>query len=405
MQEELEATIDLTSAAFVANPYATYDHLRSSSPVWFSTQLGMWLATDYTSVERILVDARRFGKVEPGTPSPTDTERERSASLLDLDAPDHTRLRALVAPAFAPAALAEWATTITGLVEELLESLSERSEQTDAPIDLVTDYALPLAIRVISRILGLERDDEGRLLDLTHRYVRGLDVTQPASVRADGEQAHAGLIEYFYGQIELVRADPGRAQGSLMRELIEAREGDALLSSAELVSLCTLLLFGGYETTFSMIASGVRLILERSELAQAVRKGEVHLRRLTAEILRYESPVQRLGYYVLEDCELGGSSLRRGDMILACVGAANRDPQIFSQPDVFDITRSSDKQHMALGKGMHYCVGGPLAVLEGTIAIPAFIAAFPSSTLAEPEPAWAPTSSHRRPLRLLVTTR
>ena len=92
-------------------------------------------------------------------------------------------------------------------------------------------------------------------------------------------------------------------------------------------------------------------------------------------------------------------------MILACVGAANRDPQIFSQPDVFDITRSSDKQHMALGKGMHYCVGGPLAVLEGTIAIPAFIAAFPSSTLAEPEPAWAPTSSHRRPLRLLVTTR
>lgn len=267
MPEELAATLDLTSATFIANPYATYDRLRSSSPVWFSTQLGMWVATDYPSVERILVDARRFGKVEPGTPAPTDAEKERSASLLDLDAPDHTRLRALVAPAFAPAALAEWATIISELVDELLESLAERSEQTDAPIDLVTDYALPLAIRVISRILGLGREDEGSLLDLTHRYVRGLDVTQPASFRADGEQAHAGLIEYFYGQIELVRADPGRAQGSLMRELIEARDGDASLSSAELVSLCTLLLFGGYETTFSMIASGVRLILERPELA------------------------------------------------------------------------------------------------------------------------------------------
>lgn len=131
----------------------------------------------------------------------------------------------------------------------------------------------------------------------------------------------------------------------------------------------------------------------------------MHARRLTAEILRYESPVQRLGYYVLEDCELGGSTVRRGDMILACVGAANRDPLVFQQPDVFDVARLSPKQHMALGKGMHYCVGGPLAVLEGTIAIPAFIAAFPSSTLVEREPVWAPTSSHRRPLRLLVTTR
>lgn len=391
---------DLTAEQFVLDPYSVYDHLRATAPVWFSPQLTMWVATDYASVERILMDAQNFGKVEAGALPPTPDEIESSASLLDLDPPDHTRLRSLVAPAFAPIALETWSGVIDELVGELLGEVAAYDR-----IDVVSQFSLPLAIRVISRIIGVPRTDEGALLRATHEYVRGLDVTQSAEVRNRGAMAHAKLTGYFRGAIEGLRADPSLARGSLMRELMEASHRGQSLSSEELVSLCVLLLFGGYETTFSMIASGIRLILERPALAQAVREDVVNVRRLTAEILRFESPVQRLGYYVQEDCQLGGAELKRGDQILACVGSANRDPQIFPAPDVFDERRSPAKQHMALGKGIHYCVGGPLALLEGHIAIPAFIKAFPEASLLDSEPVWAPTSSHRRPLRMMVALR
>lgn len=392
--------VDLRSASFTRDPYPTYEILREHDPVHHSRELGMWLVTRHDLVLEVLTDGRRFGKRWPAGTEPAgegDTGAGLPASMLETDPPDHTRLRRLVAPFFTPPAVARLAPRVEQIVDELLADLDGRTE-----LDVVADFALPLPIRVVTDLLGLPAADHDRFRHWTEAYVRSFDVTQGPEVREAGARAHQALADYFEVVVRERRATPAADRPQdMLSDLVGAHEDRDVLTEPELVSMCILLLFAGYETTFSMIANGIRLLLRDEDARRIVLEQPDRRKAACDEIMRYESPVQRVGYITQVETELGGVALRPGDVVLAGLGAANRDPAVFADPERLDLTRNAAK-HLALGRGIHYCIGGPLALLEGSIAIPAFLQRFPALELVSDEPAWAPTSAHRRLTHLPV---
>jgi cytochrome P450 len=377
---------DLASSRFKAYPYPFYARLRAEAPVWRTTlpdKRTAWLVTRYEDVTRVLKDDT-FAKDKLNAMDPEQRARTPwipgflkplERNMLDLDDPDHARLRALVSKAFTPRLIERLRGRIEALCTELLDAM-ERKGRRKGGAELVADYALPLPATVIAELLGVPAEDHAKF----HRWSNRLVSVSSKRDMLRALPAALSFVRYLRKLVERRRADP---RDDLITALIQAEEAGEKLSKDELLAMAFLLLVAGHETTVNLIASGTLALLEHPQQAEALRNDPSLAKPAIEELLRYTSPVEMATErYPREDVEIEGTTIPRGEMVLAVLGSANRDEHHFEDPDVLDLARDPNR-HLAFGRGgMHHCLGAPLARMEGQIAISAFLRHFPEAHLA-----------------------
>ena len=368
--------------AFVADPYPTYHRLRAEDPVHHSP-LGFWVMTRYPDVMAMLRDPRltkepiaafvaaRFGMAVPPP--------GLGLSMLDRDPPDHTRLRGLVSKAFTPKALESLRPHIQKIVDDLLADAGK------GQMDLIDEFAYPLPVRVICEMLGVPVKDHERFKAWGLDIARGLDAIMLPPDSEVGQRSVAGrrgLAEYFRELIAERRAAP---RDDMLSALIVAEEAGDKLNEEELLATCILLLVAGHETTVNLIGNGTLALLRHPDQLQKLRENPGLIVTAVEELLRFDGPVQRTARIPSEDITIGGRTIPKGEMVMPFLGAADRDPAQFPDPDRLDIMRA-DNRHIAFGMGIHFCLGAPLARMEGQIAINTLLARLPKLALATDRP-------------------
>jgi pimeloyl-[acyl-carrier protein] synthase len=360
------------------DPYPTYRALREADPVHRSPFMDMWILTRYADVALVLRD-QRFSADRTKWEGFEALDVEPTRSLLGLDPPDHTRLRNLVTMAFTPRVVERLRSQAQAIVNEALDRAAGRGG-----MELVEDLAYPLPVAVIARMLGVPTEDWPRFRDWSRVLVASLDpinIQDPERV-AQITAAQNALNDYLAEVVAERRREPA---DDLISALIAVEERGDVLRERELLVMLVLLLVAGHETTVNLIGNGVLALLRHPDELGLLRRRPELLETAVEELLRWDSPVQLTGRIVAEDCEVGGRLLRRGELALTLLGAANRDPDQFADPDRLDLERSPN-QHFSFGRGIHFCLGAPLARLEGRIAIGTLVRRFPDLRLAgEPE--------------------
>jgi len=339
------------------NPYALYERMRADGPL---VRIGRnsWAGTSHRVCDAVLRD-RRFG-VRPVNPDGTEGDLGMDLSLLGMNPPDHTRLRRLVQPAFSPKVVAGYRGPIEDRVGELLDRAG-----TDGEFDLVSAFAAPLPIGVITDLLGIPDVDAERFARYGAIVGSALDGIRSLRHAAQLQASDTEMNELFDGLVELRRREP---QDDIVTRLVQA-EGD-VIRPEEITSLCGVLLVAGFETTVNLIGNSVLALLDHPAQWEALcadPKGMAP--KAVQEVLRFDPPVQGTTRFAREPLELEGRALARGQWVVTLIGAANRDPQIYDRPDTFDISREDAADNLAFSSGIHYCVGQPLARLEAEIAL------------------------------------
>ncbi|MGA2521226.1 MAG: cytochrome P450 [Acidimicrobiales bacterium] len=365
--------------AWVREPYAVYAELRRANPVHRSP-LGFWVFTRHADCLAMLRDRRSSSdgrNIAPGSfrelrSVDIDVLRADDAVLTEMapflfrDPPDHTRLRGLVQKAFTPRVVEGLRPRVEQICEELLDAALERGEA-----DLVADFAYPLPVQIIVEMLGVPAQDHAQFREWSEALARGLDpdfLLPPDAVQQRLE-AVMSFVQYFASLIEERRAQPG---DDLLSRLIAAEEQGDVLTQGELLSTCILLLVAGHETTVNLISGGSLALLEHPDQMARVRDDPALLRSGVEEMLRFAPPVQLTGRVALQDMEVAGARVGRGEFCMLLIGSANRDPDVFTDPDTFDVGRQ-DNNHLGFGFGIHHCLGAPLARIETQIALAALL--------------------------------
>jgi pimeloyl-[acyl-carrier protein] synthase len=362
---------------FLADPYPTYHRLRAEAPVHYSP-LGFWVLTRYEDVAAVLRDARfikeplaalvaaRFGSEVP---------RGVGLSMLDRDPPDHTRLRGLVSKAFTPR-------VVEGLrprIQEIVDGLIARAEAAGS-MDLIEEFAYPIPVNVICEMMGVPVQDHERFKGWSLDIARGLDsiwLPPDSEIPRRSAAARHAISDYFRELIAQRRASP---RSDLLSALIAAEEAGDKLNEEELLATCILILIAGHETTVNLIGNGVLALLRNPEELRRLRATPGLITTAVEELLRYDGPVQRTARVASDDVTIGGHTIRKGEMVMPFIGAADRDPAQFPEPDRLDLARA-DNRHIAFGWGIHFCLGAPLARVEGQIAINTLVQRLPRLAL------------------------
>jgi cytochrome P450 len=375
---------DVAAPQFKANPFPFYARLRAEAPVFRVTvrlpdKQDAWLVTRYDDVISALKDPRliknRFRALNPDQveklPWVATILGPLLHNLLDRDPPDHTRLRALVHQAFTPRLVERLRERIQTLADGLLEA-----SQRESSMDLVARYALPIPVTIIAQMLGVPSKDQARFQRWSNRIVSAIGgsilFALPSLWR---------FVRYIRKLIEHKRASP---QDDLLSALIQAEEAGDKLSADELLSMVFLLLIAGHETTVNLIASGTLALLQHPEQLERLRQDPSLIKPAVEELLRYCSPVEMATErFAREDLTIAGTKITRGQLVLGVLASANRDEQHFANPDTLDLAREPNK-HLSFGFGIHYCLGAPLARLEGEIALLTLLRRLPHLRLAQP---------------------
>jgi cytochrome P450 len=362
---------------FLADPYPTYRRLRTEDPV-HQSPLGFWVLTRYEDVAAVLRDARfikeplaalvaaRFGNAVP---------RGVGLSMLDRDPPDHTRLRSLVSKAFTPR-------VVEGLrprIQQIVDGLVARAEAAGS-MDLIEEFAYPIPVNVICEMMGVPVEDHERFKGWSLDIARGLDsiwLPPDSEIPRRSAAARHAISDYFRELIGQRRASP---RGDLLSALIAAEEAGDKLNEEELLATCILILIAGHETTVNLIGNGVLALLRNPEELRRLRTTPGLITTAVEELLRYDGPVQRTARVASDDASIGGRTIRKGEMVMPFIGAADRDPAHFPEPDRLDLGRA-DNRHIAFGWGIHFCLGAPLARVEGQIAINTLVRRLPRLAL------------------------
>lgn len=363
---------DIASPEHKANPFPFYARLRDNSPVFRVTLHGglpAWLVTRYDDVVMVLKDERfakdkrnalsaeQIGK-QPWIPA---MFRPLAQNMLDLDPPDHTRLRNLVQSAFTPRLVEQMRSRIENLADGLLHRLRGRRQ-----IDLIRDFARPIPTTVIAEMLGVPGTDRHQF----HRWSQAIVSTSPSG---PGMWLAIPPVFSFLRFIRrLIRSKRTMPSNDLLSALVQI-EGGEHLSEDELVSMSFLLLIAGHETTVNLIGSGVLALLENPDQMERLRAEPELIKTAVEELLRYASPLETATErFARENVEVAGVTIPRGEQVFACLASANRDGRQFPDPDKLDIARDPNK-HLSFGLGSHFCLGAPLARLEAQIAISALL--------------------------------
>ena len=363
------------------NPYPAYAALREKGQAHRSRLLNAWIFGHYRDVDVILRDWQRFSSdgrkaKRPGKRT-VIPDPGASPSMLSLDPPDHRRLRGLVSKAFTPRAVNALEPHIRSLMHELLDGVDNLSG-----FDLMDAIARPLPVIVIAEMLGVPPEDRPRFRGWSDRRARILEPTISAEERADAVLAAADLDAYFAPLVERRRADP---QDDILSGLAQAEEEGDRLDGGEVIALMRLLLVAGNETTVNLIGNGMLALMQHPEQLQRLRDDPALIPSAVEELLRYDSPVQLDLRRIVEDCDVNGFPVKRGEDIVVLIGGANRDPGQFEDPDGLDVGREGNS-HISFGRGIHACIGAPLARLEARIAIEVLLERFSSIRLSGPPP-------------------
>jgi cytochrome P450 len=387
---QAEPLFNPMSPAVIADPYPHYHRLRAADPVHRSA-LGFFVASRHADVTHVLRD-RRFGKDFVGRmtrrfgPQMLEEPVYRSMSrwMLQMDPPDHTRLRGLVVKAFTARRVEDMRPRIQEIVDATLDRVEGRGR-----MDLIADFAFRLPVTVICEMLGIPREEHEMFFHGARTGGRLLDPV-PLS-RAEIDEANAGNLaqaEYFRALFELRRRQPGN---DLTSELVQAEEQGNKLTNEELTANIILLFGAGHETTVNLIGNGLLALHRNPGQLQLLKEKPELMPNAIEELLRYDSSVQLTGRTTLEDVEVGGVAVAKGEGVLCLLGAANRDPAAYPDPDRLDITRPNIRP-LSFGGGIHFCLGAQLARIEGEVAIATLLRRLPKLRLDDAgHPDWRQT--------------
>jgi cytochrome P450 len=384
---------------FHADPYPFYRRLREKEPVHRSA-LGFYVLTRLDDCVAVLRD-QRFGREEfqqmlSAVYADDSQTPSLPRSMLFRDPPDHTRLRALVSQAFTPRVVEGMREHIQGIVDRLLDRVQDAGR-----MDIIDDLAYPLPVTVICEMLGVPVGDHASIRGWSADIARSLDaIGLPADpvIVERGRRSRRALADYFRRLVPERRARP---RADLLSGLLAAEEQGDKLTHDEVIAMCLLLFIAGHETTVNLIGNGTLALLRHPEQWRALQANPALVENAVEELLRYDSPVQRTARIAHTDAEVAGQPIARGSMVVTVLGAANRDPAHFVDPDRLDITRR-DPRHIAFGFGIHFCLGAPLARVEGQVALGTLARRMPGLALAEDTQEWRESSVLRGLKRLPV---
>lgn len=390
-----------TREAMHSDPHPFYRELRERDPVHRSRPADGWVLTRYRDVEAVLGD-RRFSSDErnlrrwprirrrlarAGLHNPYDGDR---ASMLRVDAPDHSRLRSLVNKAFTPRAVERMRERVAARVDALLEPFAPGDR-----MELVGDLASPLPVTIIAEMLGVPAEDHARFRAWSDEVIRTLgEGTVDDRLRA--QAAVDELRAYLVAVADARRREP---RDDLLTGLVRAEAESETLSDEELATMVVLLLVAGNETTTKLLASGLLALLRHPEQLELLRKEPKRIPAAVEELLRYDGPVQLTTRIVREEGTIDGHRVRPGQQLVLLLAAANRDPERFEDPDRLDVTREPGR-HLAFGHGAHFCLGAQLARLETALALEALLPRFPGLRLGDEPVVWGDNTVLRGPTRL-----
>jgi hypothetical protein len=372
-------SLQLTSPEVVADPYPYFAAARARAPVQWHDELGMWLTFTHQAAHAVL-RARTLGRIWtprwPDEPMPA-FELIHENSLLESEPPQHTRLRRLVAGAFARGHVER----LRPRVRELADTLADRVADLGAdgsPVDLIAEYAEPLPVQVIAELLGVPERDWHLLRPWSNAIVKMYEYEVSETQRLAAERASAEFVDYLRELVAARRRDPG---DDLISSLIAETDRDgARLSEDELITTCTLLLNAGHEATVNVVGNGMSALLTHPDQLAATRSDDALVASAVEELIRYDSPLQLFERTAITDTTVGDVVVQQGQKIAALLGAANRDPAVFALPDTFDVTRA-ENPHIGFGAGIHFCVGAPLARVELQTSLHTLLTRFPALAL------------------------
>lgn len=385
---------NLFDPKFNANPYPTYHRLREEDPVHRYFVGGDWIVTRYADVKAVL----KSGCVRTDDRPKSIQERNKylqdkqknlntlayttSRFLFYMNPPDHTRLRALVGKGFSPVVVERMRPHIQEIVDELLDKVRHKGS-----MDIVADLASPLSVSVISRLLGIPKEAQQQLHQWTNVLSRILDPLVSLEEYQAMNKATEEIQEYLRTLIAEREKTP---QEDLISNLIAAKEQNDRLSQKEILAVCTLLFGAGEETTGNTIGNGMLALLQHPNQMEQLKREPTMIQSAVEEIIRYDSAIQMLTRIATDNLEIGNQTIKAGEKIVLCLGAANRDPEQFPEPDRLNINRNQN-HHVAFADSIHYCLGAALARVEAQIAINTLIQQLPDLKLASNQLEWRPS--------------
>ena len=380
---------------FVQNPYPAYEKMREAGPLFLWEDYGFQCSARYGVVNEILRD-RRFAAELPADLAPRPPAHLKtyfafeSCSILSIEPPNHTRIRALLTRAFTSRRINAMADDVQELSRDLI------SRFPDGPFDLLSNFAEVIPVTVICRSLGVPEDMAPQFLRWSHDMVAIYQARRDRAVEERTEAATVAFMDYIRSYV----AERRKASGDdLISELITARDHGEKLTEDELITTCILLLNAGHEATVHSISNGLKTLLETGVRFRDTVSENL---KIIEETIRYDPPLHMFTRYALEDLTIAGHGFERGEQVGLLLAAANRDPAQFANPDHFEPTRNNARQ-LAFGAGLHFCIGAPLARMEMLNAMPVLLSLCPNLALAEP-PAYA-DRYHFHGLETLMVTR
>jgi cytochrome P450 len=356
------APLDLGDPAVVADPYPSFRRARAQAPVQWHEGLGLWLAFTHAEANAVLRD-RRLGRIwrdrEPAGRFGSFNLIHRNA-ILEMEPPDHTRLRRLISAAFARGHVERLRPWVEDLAHTLVDGLVERSAG-DQPVEFLRGMADQLPVAVIAELLGVPQSDRPLLRPWSNAIVKMYEYGRTAEVESAAERAAAEFVAYLRRLADERRRNPGE---DLLSHLVSVRDADGdKLTEDELVTTCILLLNAGHEATVNVSGNGLLALLRNPDQLQRLRADQSLLPTAIEELMRFDSPLQLFERTATEDVQIGGITVARGQKIAALLGSANHDPAVFEAPETLDVGRT-DNAHISFGAGIHFCIGAPLARVE-----------------------------------------
>lgn len=394
----------LLDDAYRANPYPTYAALRAAGPMHWSDEFfgGAWLLTQHDDIDFVLKDPRFSAVRTGGWVTGSQIERGEftafqqlfARALLFIDPPDHTRIRRLLNAGFRAEALADLAPRIEQITRELLDALPP-----DQPFDFIQAVARPLPVRVISAMMDIPAEHHAQLLAWSDDLADFLGSAAPNHEQTRRAQLCTLAMGRLFEQLaEQRRQQPGN---DLISRLVEGEANGDIQSQAEFLAQCVMLLFAGHETTRNALGNGLLALLQHPDQWQLLREEPEFMSSAVRELLRFDSPVQYTGRRVTTELELHGQHLKRGDSVVALVGAANRDPSRYEEPDTLDITRREGSS-LTFGSGPHVCIGAALTRLETETVLRELMRRWDHLEWLDTKPHWLGSPLYRSLTQLTV---
>ena len=372
--------LNFNDEAFIENPYPALAELRKAGkPVWHE-ETGLFLAATHADANAVL-RTRTLGRIfKPRIPEEDWSTFNwlHSDSLLDSEPPKHTRLRSLLVKAFNKNKIDSLKPDVEQITQKLLSEIETKLE-THGNFDVISDFAEPLPVKVIAKLLGFPDEDEHLLRPWSQAIVKMYEVNPTEKVQQEARQASSEFADYVRGLMEDRKRNPGT---DLISDLAAVEEDGERLNTQELIATCVLLLNAGHEASVNGFGNGFVAMMNRKDQFDLYRANPYALADSTIdEFIRFDAPLHLFERTATEDTEIGGVTIKAGQKIAALLGSANRDEKVFQKPTEMDITRSPNP-HIGFGAGIHFCIGAPLARMEMTTSLPALISKYPNLELA-----------------------